>query len=264
MAKYENPLIPNARMREIYTAMVETRILAKHTRKQFPGFAPSLEAVWVATVVDLHEGDLTSDAGIGPLLAYARDAQRQRASALASVLNGKAGPGRLPAIGTVADRLWCAIGASLALRANGGKGVLLAYATQDDLKPAEWTRLLTAASEADAPLLFVILPGADEPTFNLATLATKAGVPGIPVDASDSVAIYRVTQESLVRARADSRPALLSAIPFPAGSKPADPIALLAKQMVAKQVTTPAWLAAVEPKFRTRLEAAVLKARGLH
>ena len=116
-APFENPLIGNARLREMYTTMVEARVLQRHLRRQYRGFAAGLEAAWVATAIDLHEGDLTSDAGIGPLLGFARRADRLKAKVLAGVFEGDAGPGRLATVGKGYERLWSAVGAALALRA---------------------------------------------------------------------------------------------------------------------------------------------------
>jgi len=256
-APFENPLIGNARLREIYRTMVEARLIRKQTRKQSRGFAPGLEACWVATVIDLHEGDLTSDPGIGPLLGYARRSDRHKARALASVLAGELGAGQLAPAGKGLARLWCAVGAALALRAAGSQSVVLAYAGQKELKPAEWTALLRGLRDADAPVIFVVLPepGAQE---DVAALARAAGVVGIPVDASDAVAIYRVAQESIVRARADGKPALIAGVSFLAAEtgKIVDPIEFLSDQLIARRVATKGWIESIGKKFRVRLASA--------
>lgn len=256
-APFENPLIGNARLREIYTTMVEARLIRKRTRKQSRGFAPGLEACWIAPAIDLHEGDLTSDPGVGPLLGYARRADRHRPKALAGVLAGEPGAGQLGPAGKGLVRLWCAVGAALALRAAGSQSVVLAYVGQKELKAAEWTQLLRGLREADAPVIFVVLPepGAKE---DVAALARAAGVVGIPVDASDAVAIYRVAQESIVRARADGKPALIAGVPFLAAEtgKIIDPIEFLGEQLIARRVATNGWIAAVGKKFSARLASA--------
>ncbi|QHN03114.1 hypothetical protein FTO74_06835 [Granulicella sp. WH15] len=258
---FENPLIRNVRLREMYTVMVEARVLSRQMRRQHTGFAPGLEACWVATAIDLHEGDLTSDAGVGPLPGYVRDAARAQAKVLAATLRGESGEGRLGGSFSPVKRMWTSIGAAMGLRASGEKGVLMAYVGERELKDAEWKRVLRAAAEAEAPIIFVVLPEKNG-TSGLARLASRCGVPGIPVDASDAVAIYRVAQESIVRARADSKPALIAGVPFIAAGKAkkaADPIQLLGEQLIAKQAATPAWLAKVEPRCQSRLEAALAK-----
>jgi hypothetical protein len=264
-APFENPLIGNARLREMYTTMVQARVLQRHLRRQYRGFATGLEACWVATAIDLHEGDLTSDAGVGPLLGFARRPDRLKAKVLASVFEGDAGPGRLATVGKGYERLWSAVGAALALRAAGSQGVVLAYAGQRELEAAEWTKLLRSLRDAEAPLVLVVLPEAGRVVLqesgaeDVAALACKVGVPGIPVDASDAVAIYRVAQESIVRARADGKPALIAGVPFldAGGKKMVDPVEFLGAQLIARRVATAGWARGVEGKFRGKLNAAL-------
>jgi hypothetical protein len=260
---FENPLIPNARMREMYAVMLESRILGRQMRRQHTGFAPGLEAMWVATAIDLREGDLTCDSGIGPVLGYARDGKRSEKKALKTVLAGEPGSGRLALAGSGLTRMWCGVGAALALRAAGQAGVAVVYAGQGELKPKEWAAVLSCA--ADAPVIFVVLPEPGEP-LGVAELASRAGVPGIPVDASDAVAIYRVAQESIGRARADGKAALIAGVPFfdKKGKKIVDPVEFLGQQLLAKRVATASWMAGVETRFRRRLNAALPDANGLH
>jgi TPP-dependent pyruvate/acetoin dehydrogenase alpha subunit len=259
---FENPLIRNVRMREMYTTMVEARLLSRQMKKKHRGFVVGQEACWVATVIDLHEGDLTSDMGIGPLLGYARDAERSKAKVLAAAMGGTAGAGRLAVVPSTINRLWCAIGAALALRANEGNGVVLAYVGESELTTSEWTQVLKGVTELEAPVIFIVIPEQGD-TGALARLASSLGVPGIPVDASDAIAIYRVAQESIVRARADGKPALIAGVPFSQEirgvMKPVDPITLLGQQLVAKGVATAAWVAAVEPSFKRKLATAAAR-----
>ena len=57
---YENPLIPHARMRALYRALVEVRVLGEH-QPRAQRVPKGLEACWVGTALDLKDGDLTSD-----------------------------------------------------------------------------------------------------------------------------------------------------------------------------------------------------------
>jgi TPP-dependent pyruvate/acetoin dehydrogenase alpha subunit len=86
---------------------------------------------------------------------------------------------------------------------------------------------------------------------DLSDLVRRMGVnslPVIPVDAGDAVALYRVTQETLVRARADGGVAVIQCVDCAT-----DPIRLLAAQLVKKRICTQRWVTAVEPAFRATL-----------
>ena len=92
-AAYENPLIPNARLRQIYLAMLRARMLEKalpasRRMRTLPGAGKAyalgntgLEACLVSTSVDLGPGDLVSDALTGGMVEFLRGA------ALGKVLN---------------------------------------------------------------------------------------------------------------------------------------------------------------------------------
>ena len=252
--KFENPLIRNARMREMYVAMVEGRMLAKHLRRASAGLGKGLEACWVATAIDLRDGDLTSDAGAGPVPGYVRNGERSKAKVLKAALAAGPVAGRLDAVDDPVERLWCAVGAGLALKAavleeGETRGVVVAYARAGELKAAEWKRVLAGAK--DAPVVFVLLPDEGD-SAAVAELAGKCGVPGIPVDAADAVAIYRVAQESIVRARADGVAALIAAVRL---DEKSDPVKVLGEQIIAKQVASAAWVGGVVAKFQKRMAA---------
>lgn len=244
---FENPLIRNARMREMYVAMVEARMLAKNLRRTSAVLGKGLEACWVATAIDLRDGDLTSDAGAGSVPGYVRNSERAKAKVLKAALAGEPVVGRLDAVEDPMERLWCAVGAGLALKAAGAQGVAVAYARAGELKAAQWKRLFEGAK--DVPVIFVLLPDETE-SAAMAELAGKCGVPGIPVDAADAVAIYRVAQESIVRARADGKAAVIAAIRL---DEKNDAVKVLGEQIVAKQVASAAWVGGVAEKFRKRM-----------
>src|SRR5271156_3747145 len=81
-AKWENPLIPNKKLRALYTAMVELRLLEEFVaglqkaKKTKPAArlhtAPGEEACFVSTLIDLEPGDLTSDAHRGVATEFLR------------------------------------------------------------------------------------------------------------------------------------------------------------------------------------------------
>ena len=99
-------------------------------------------------------------------------------------------------------------------------------------------------------MIFVVLPGrgrakkGDELAV-VAPVASAAGVPGMPVDTCDAVALYRVTQESLGRTRGGDGPVLIECVRWRIeGQRGAadDPIAHLEAFLRARRIATEAWL----------------------
>ena len=250
---FESPLISHVRMRALFRALVEVRGLAKSAKLR--GFR-GVEACWVGTAIDLREGDLTSapglseeDAmlahvravGVRPLAAGLSVVERRRvlASLEASLRGGPAGV----FAGTAQERLLCAVGAGMALKAAAAGGVVLAYAGRGELKTAEWRRVFKLMGAQALPVIVVVLPSASA-KGELEAEAGKASLPLIPVDAGDAVAIYRVAQETMVRARAGGGAAVIEGIDC--GT---DAVALLGSQLVRKQICTARWVEDVRAKF---------------
>jgi hypothetical protein len=253
---YESPLISHARMRALYRGLVELRALA---RQQKDKTLRHLEACFVATAIDLHDGDLACDSGGANeaiFLDHMRAIARRPASAAISRPELKRIFKRLAATepdafpGTAAERLLCAVGSAMALQASPEHAnLVLAFVRAGELSKSEWLRALTLMSQPGLPLIVVALPGtgtgpekSPKKTVDLEALAKKIAIPVIPVDAGDPVALYRVTQESAVRARAQGGAAVIDALP--SGT---DPVKLLARQLVRKEISTEVWVQAVEP-----------------
>ena len=246
---FENPLIGNARMRAMYRALVECKVLAPHwgRARRLPN---KLEACWVGTAIGLEPGDLTSDRRGDAALLHIRSVAR---------LTTDGGPPRNtvkqlsepapPVLELGFERLLCAAGAAMALRSSGN-GVVLAYAAADELSRSEWSRLLAVYTRADSqgvlPLVQVILPAAKASDFDPEKAALRAArttksasarrIPVLPVDAADAVALYRAAQESIGRARATGRAVVIECV-----SSKSDPIDSLRQQLIAKRIGTAAW-----------------------
>ena len=263
---WENPLIPNKRLRALYVAMVESRLLDEHMGKR-PGRATDRpksirgeEGCRVSTTLDLKTGDLTSEGAVGVATGFLLGAK------LADViLSAKsAAPGQLPAVAAATDRLNLAMGAALILKSTRKGGLLIVYVHSDEIALPAWKPLLRFASEQILSVIFVVLPAAAGTKAivkpgQLSLTSSKCGVPGITVDAADPVALYRVAQESMLRARAGGGPVLIECIRFHiAGQKaaPADPIETMRDFLLHRKIVDQAWLRGVEDSFRARLMAA--------
>jgi TPP-dependent pyruvate/acetoin dehydrogenase alpha subunit len=271
----ENPLVPNARLRTIYTTMLEARAieeLVTRRRRSAPrgGKLASIhgeEAVRASIVLQLGDDDLVSDGDLsaGMVSILGADAR--------SLLKAFGTPKEeipvvsrlLPAIAGTEQRLQMALGSSLAIKAQGRQGVVISYIRKDDLSPAAYRHILSLAAANQLPVIFVVLPRsgarkAGDSEAKVAKIASRSGVPGIPVDACDSVALYRVAQESLGRARGGDGPVLIECVGWkPAGrrnlAEPADPIEHLRHFLLGRKISTSAWLKQAETAALKRLKA---------
>jgi len=262
---YENPLIPNARLRQMHRAMTHARMLAAALPPAQRAQTVGLEACLVSTSLDLVAGDLVSDALTGAVLNLLRGADVKAALRPVKPHTSRgSAAGGLPAAPSAAERIWMALGAaaSLQIAAHVGAhakeaheetkqaGVVVVYLQPREIPPALWRDVLSYAAEHHLPVIFVVLPAArgqakkTAKLGSLSELASRCSVPGIPVDADDAVAIYRVAQESIGHARIGGGPALIECVPFviqtakSSRNATVDAIAALESYMLHRRIAT--------------------------
>lgn len=293
-AAWENPLIPNARLRQIYVAMMQARSLARAVPARRRNYATlGIEACLVSPAVDLGAGDLVSDALDGGVIEFLRGAMlvevlgSGKISRRRGVTAGCGEAARLPDALGATERIWAALGAAAALKAASARaeieakaastapkqpGVVVVYASPGETTAALWQKALTFAREKELPVLFVILPVAPAKSSSskiggLSALAIRCGVPGINVDADDAVALYRVAQESIGHARIGGGPALMECVPFVLEAtwkrrgSTTDAITSLERYMLQRGVATRAWMEREAKSFgrRAKVERAASK-----
>jgi TPP-dependent pyruvate/acetoin dehydrogenase alpha subunit len=281
---YESPLVPNRKMKRMYEGIVELRMLEDMLRKRHKkAKRPSgrgQEACRVSALIDLTPDDLTSDTSIGLETAFLRGVPLQALVAHAdSLAPGKKSDkkkatatklhlsGLLPSRDDTTDRFNLALGAASAIKRLKLPHVVVIFATRREIKLGEWQRNLQFAAKEELPVLFVALPEPGEhpsgksasstKLFELSARATTAGLPGIPVDASDAVALYRVAQESIGRARAGGGPALMECLHIEGGKKKdeSDPVVMMGQSLLKRKICEKQWLADVSNAFKALLNA---------
>ena len=227
----------------MYRALVETRSLGLKLGRGLR-LPHRLEACWAGTAIDLRPDDLTSSGNGETLNDYIRGVGRREggtAVTIAAVRNLLASKVK-PFAGTSADRLLCTLGAAIAFKGANARQVAMAYVSARDLSSADWKRLVAAAGRADLPLILVVTPSKN------AERPIVPGIPVIPVDAGDAVALYRVAQESIVRARGEDGMVAIECV-----ATGADPVTMLGRQLVSKGIATERWVEGVEKHFRRTL-----------
>ena len=239
-------------MRAMFRALVETRALSEQAGKKL-GLPGKLEACWVGTAIDLQPGDVASGLLTGAYGSFIRAVgarKMDRAATRAEFRRAtEQAAAAKPLPGTASDTVCCAIGQAMALGAAGEKQVVVTYAGVDELTAAEWKRVLAVANEGALPLVVVAVPPVRTAVVvdvsEVAGKVTGARIPVVPVDAGDAVALYRVMQETCVRARADGGVAVIECVRF--GT---DPVRLLGDQLRKKGICTEGWIGKVEEGAR--------------
>jgi TPP-dependent pyruvate/acetoin dehydrogenase alpha subunit len=275
----ENPLVPNEKLRQMYRAMAEARVLDEHITKLQKRVKErrrvdpvrGQEACRVSTAIDLGPGDLVSDSQMGVVMdLLAGEKVSSLLKRVAELNSGKRGKraklsgvyGRLPWIDDAGERLKMAMGAALCFKTLGRANVAIAYVRGGEIAKEGWRRLLEFASRLELPIIFVVLPGGKtmKGAVNLSGKTVRWGVPGIPVDAGDAVALYRVAQESLGRTRGGDGPVLIECIEFrmrgKSGGSPVDPVVQMKKHLIGRKVCTKVWLEGAGEGLRRRIAAA--------
>jgi hypothetical protein len=103
-----------------------------------------------------------------------------------------------------------ATGLALGLADHKPRSLVIAFTRANHLHPDSFRHTLRAAAQNHAPILYVLLPPPPAAaSLNWSEHAILENVPCIPVDAHDAVALYRVAQETILRARNHGGPSLI-------------------------------------------------------
>jgi pyruvate dehydrogenase E1 component alpha subunit len=233
----ENPLLPHSKLRELHALMVRTRVL----ERKHPTPGSPREALLAATLIQLLPGDLLSGS-----------ASDHTIEALAPAGKEERPAGSLLGASSVESRLQLCAAAARGLQA-AGDGVLLAFARVGALEHG-WVAALEWAQTAKLPLLLACADSTNaaasaskkraQPAIDFATislLAKRLKLAVLTVDGEDAVAVYRVMQESVLRARQGGGPSVIWAVMTPTRSiatMPASsqPIARLRGYLAARKI----------------------------
>jgi hypothetical protein len=199
---HENPLLPNAKLKELYALMQRARALNKA-----PATAPRFEAILGSTLMHVEPGDFVSpplDAPVAALLAAERTGVRTR----------KKVPPAKPATPLPPhQRLATAAGIAQGLKLGDAKRIAVYYTDAGSASArteAGWAESLAYATQAALPLLVVCADATGDAAvanpkaiswLSMSKVAKPLKLPVLTVDGSDAVAVYRVMQESAHRAR---------------------------------------------------------------
>ena len=252
IAATPQPLISNQRLQQLYVTFLRTRLLRPRNRIKEDG-APLIarEAIVTGTVTHLEDGDVVMPVAGDRLAALARGL------GLRQILSTDPLPGVLASAPTAEARFAIATGHAMARQGTqrvtlvfGGPGI----ASLDGLRAA-----LAYAAQHKLGIVFVIETAADADLSNAHNTNTL-GLYGIPVDGNDVVAIYRVAQEAIHRARRGVGPTLIDCKPWPLDG-PADPLRRLEQALESRGLPFAKLKERTMTTFQRELGAALRKPR---
>lgn len=270
--RVENPLISNEKLKQIYRTMVHARLFEQHLMELQRKCKASVrlasifgqEACRASTLIELTSGDLISDRMTNPVVDLILGVP-VRAVTRETLSNWGNGPKKaiprdhlarqIPSIVDGAQRLDLALGAALSLKLLKRDNIVLAYVYQNEFSGAIWKKVLSLARKLELPIIFVVLPSQSKRTGSKMTVCDKArsaGVPGIPVDLADAVALFRVVQESLGRTRGGDGPVVLECLAAQTAGQN-DPVARMRQFLLERGVCTQRWIDTIERSFENQL-----------
>jgi TPP-dependent pyruvate/acetoin dehydrogenase alpha subunit len=232
-------LISNDKLIQLYSTMVKCRMLEERARvlfkqSKFTGnyyAAVGQEAAAVGVALDLlpedtigpsHRDFITNFIKGAPLdkmfcQLYARATSPDKGRSSPAHM-GYAPLNVITPSSTIAAQLNIATGVALANKMKKNGKIAVAFSGDGSTSLGFWHEALNFAAVQDLPIIFVCQNNlwAESVALKLQTkvedIALKAqayGFPGITVDGNDVVAVYRVAQESISRARQGRGPTLI-------------------------------------------------------
>lgn len=250
------PLISDKRLRHLYATLLECGALRQHLKtKRRTASSAAGEAIVTGTVAHLEEDDVLMTTGGDRWSGLARG------HSLRKVLSGARLPGILPPAGSAAACFAIATGYALAQRHEDGetKRIALAFSGPGVTTLDGLAQPLAFAAANKAGVIFVIETAADEDVSG-PRHTDKLGLPGIPVDGNDVIAIYRVAQEAVTRARRGGGPTLIDCKPWPLQGK-ANPVGKLEETLARRGLLRPDQKQRTLAAFAARLRDAEKKTR---
>lgn len=200
----ENPLVPHARLKQLYVLMLKSRLLAERmvrdAKQRRTDRRIGHEASRVAIALGLRKGDIVVPVPLDHVVPIAAGA------AMRGIAQGGQPSARdsiriVPALAKDSTQFSFACGLALTLRGQKkNESVVVAFG--DEVA----RETLSYAGDQKLPIIFVV---ENRAPVDVAGHASARGVTGFTVDGNDAVAVYRVSQECFDRARRGVGPSFI-------------------------------------------------------
>ena len=304
-ATKSSPLISDEKLRQLYSTMLKCRTLEEKARvlfkqSKFTGnyyAAVGQEAAAVGTAIDLRVEDTIGPSHRDFIASFIKGAPLDKMlchlyARANSPDKGRSAPAHfgyaplnvITPASTIAAQLNIATGVALANKMKKNDNIAVAYSGDGSTSLGFWHEALNFAGVNDLPIVFVCQNNLWAESVNLSLqtkvtdIALKAaayGFPGITVDGNDVVAVYRVAQEAIARARRGQGPTLIEAKTYrwyghseidPAKYrdpeeverwKAKDPILHMERYLAGKGLFSEGWKKEIVDTFHDELDVAI-------
>jgi TPP-dependent pyruvate/acetoin dehydrogenase alpha subunit len=227
-----------------------------------------LEATVIGSLIDLRAGDAISSQGsfaarmfAGESLGlYFAELYGLRAEYLAFAPEAANLTIQiLPRAQTVAEQMNIAAGYALAQKRSQRRKVVVVLLPESSNALGYWHEAADVAVGERLPMIFVTTSRTPQIGMgnNVARQRAEAyGMPGIAVDGGDVVAMWRVAQESIHRARAGAGPTLIDSHIPAAQEKGGDPLDRMQHYLDKRKLWKQAWRGDLVQKFAAEIDEA--------
>jgi pyruvate dehydrogenase E1 component alpha subunit len=304
-SSHPNPLISHEKLKQLYSMMLQcrllderARILKKQARVRGDYYAAvGQEAIAVGAGIDLQPQDTVAPShrnfildfiqGV-PLTAmfrqlYGRNTRPSRGRS-ASAHCGYGPLNVITPAESMAEQLRIGTRVALANRMKKNDNVVVTFSGEGSTSLGFRHETLNFAGVRNLPIVFVCennfsaesdLVKLEDKVEDIGSDTAGYGFPGITVDGNDAVAMYRVAQEAIERARSGGGPTLIEAKTYrryghlesdPGKYRSADeveewkskdPIAAMEHYLAGKGLFTNTWKKQVVQSFQKELDTAV-------
>ncbi|MGC2109080.1 MAG: thiamine pyrophosphate-dependent enzyme [Candidatus Korobacteraceae bacterium] len=262
-------------LRKLYASLLECRLLQEHIRllpasHAIAGryeLAIGHEAVTVGATADLREEDTITAARSNLAALIARRmavGHLLRASESPQICGCLVGLAPLTSSSVPADPFHAGTGIALAHKLEKQQNVVIALWSEESASLEHWRDALHIAAVQKLPIIYVMRSAkAEEASSSQATwlddfsfYIKDYGFPSISVDGRDVVAVMRVAQESIHRARNGSGPTLIDCR-MESGE---DPLTHMEHYMRKRSLWDDGWKQQLASQIRAEMEAAAATA----
>jgi 2-oxoisovalerate dehydrogenase E1 component alpha subunit len=300
-----NPLISREKLRQLYTMMVKCRLLEERVRilekqagiESHPNSSAGGEATAVGAAIDLRPADTIAPPHGDLIVSYVKGlplptmlSQFYRRNTRPEI--GQSTPNEteyarlniVPAASNVAAQLEVCMGIAFANQRKKNDNIVMAFSGKGAMPLKVWRDALCFAGQRSLPVVFVrqSRSSGESGSVNFenaddegSSEAVEYGFPAIAVDGNDVVAVYRVAQEAIERARSGGNPTLIEAQISPGqlhslsdGAqeqaeqetdqiRPNDPIIFMERYLKRKGLFSQRWKQEIVSAFQQELDALV-------
>jgi len=263
-----SPLISNERLLALYDAMLRSRMLERRVRslrgaKRKAVFGTGREAAVAGVLVGLKQSDALSvpQGALAPCLVKGVPVKTiftwlgeagsavPRKNTARTIIAPAADP---------AAQIKAALRVARLYRKAKNRKIVALFCEGAQVLRGEALELVRAAAAERLPVLFVCYLKSAK--TEVAAKACALGLPGIPVDGHDVVAVYRVASEAIAHARCGNGPTLIECKPWAvSGAKkqaPADAVGNMEEYLSRKGLFNPERRAKTIAQFTEELEKA--------